>query len=230
MTRAYAQIHPNMVVPALVHDGALYLESMDIIEYLDSTFGGAPLVPHDAKLRAATMARVEEAKVLHLSIRYASFHWSLGRLAMLNAKEQGSLKALASQGPDGENLAAFYDAYSNAGIPEHVFVEHLGRLYAAFQDVDAQMADGREFLMADDVTIADAFWAMKVLRLTECGYAFTEHHPRVYAWYKRIEQRPAFQQQVMGKNRLNHRFFMLKARIDKVLGGGIEKAVQRVAA
>jgi len=34
-----------MVVPALVYDGKLYLESMDIIQYLDQAFGGSPFIP-----------------------------------------------------------------------------------------------------------------------------------------------------------------------------------------
>lgn len=58
MTQNYAQIHPNMVVPALVHDGDLYLESMDIIEYLDHAFGGDPFVPNDPAIREKTMASV----------------------------------------------------------------------------------------------------------------------------------------------------------------------------
>ncbi|MCP4121324.1 MAG: hypothetical protein GY751_06185, partial [Bacteroidetes bacterium] len=62
MSKIYADIHPNMVVPALVHNGELYLESMDIIEYLDDAFGGTPLIPKHPDLRAATMRRVEQAK------------------------------------------------------------------------------------------------------------------------------------------------------------------------
>ncbi len=66
MTQAYADIHPNMVVPALVHDGQLILESMDIIEYLDEHFGGDPFVPLDPVQRESTMSLVEQAKLLHL--------------------------------------------------------------------------------------------------------------------------------------------------------------------
>ena len=102
MTQAYSEIHPNMVVPALVHDGNLYLESMDIIKYLDEAFGGTPLIPKAPELRAATMRRVEQAKELHRSIRFVTFHWGLGRLAMLNPKERGQLAKLAQQGNDGE--------------------------------------------------------------------------------------------------------------------------------
>ena len=32
LTEAYSKIQPNLVVPALVHDGRLHIESMEIIE------------------------------------------------------------------------------------------------------------------------------------------------------------------------------------------------------
>jgi glutathione S-transferase len=230
MTPTYAEIHPNMVVPALVHDGALYLESMDIIEYLDQAFGGPALIPADLDLRSATMARVEQAKVLHRSIRYVTFHWGLGRLAMLNAKEREQLRRLASRGEDGENLVSFYDGYSNRTIPEQVFEEHLSKLYRAFHDVNEELADGRQFLMSDEVTIADAFWSMKALRLIECGYPIESHHPRLYAWFERISRRPSFQNEVMGRNRLAHRAFRVKAGIENLLGVGLKQAVGKIAA
>ena len=90
MTEAYLAIHPNMVGPALVHDGQLYLESLDIISYLDDAFGGARLIP-DNETKTEVLALTQEAKVLHRSIRFVTFHWGLGRLAMLNTKEQNNL-------------------------------------------------------------------------------------------------------------------------------------------
>lgn len=230
MTPFYAEIHPNMVVPALVHDGQLHLESMDIIEYLDNEFGGPLLVPQKADERTATMALVEQAKVLHLSIRYVTFHWGLGRLAMLNQKERESLEHLATQGVDGENLVSFYDAYSTRTIPESVFETHLTNLYHAFQILDTQMGDGRLYLMGDDLTIADIFWSMKVLRLVETGYPFAVHHPRLYQWYERIYQRPAFQNEVMGKHRVANRLFRTKAKIETVFGKGLSQALTKILA
>jgi len=230
MTPAYAQIHPNMVVPALVNDGQLYLESMDIIEYLDREFGAPLLVPREEPVRAATMALVEQAKVLHLSIRYVTFHWGLGRLAMLNRKERDGLKGLATQGVDGENLVSFYDAYSERTIPESVFEGHLMALYNAFESLDARMSDGRAYLMGDALTIADVFWSMKVLRLIETGYPFAARHPALYQWYERIYARPAFQNGVMGKNRVNNRLFRAKARVENTFGKGLSQALNKVLA
>lgn len=225
MTATYAAIHPNMVVPALVHDGALYLESLDIIRYLDETFGGPRLIPAERGLFDATMARVEQAKVLHRSIRFVTFHWGLGRLATLNSKERQQLTALAMNGDDGEKLVEFYEGYSTGGIPESTYVNHLRQLNAAFDDLDRELGDGRKFIMSDDVTIADAFWSMKVLRLIECGYPFAEYHPRVLAWFERVRARPSFQHEVMGKNRAMHRMFRAKAGVENLMGIGLKRAV-----
>ena len=229
MTATYAQIHPNMVVPALVHDGALYLESMDIIEYLDDAFGGARLVPLDGPVREATMRRVEQAKVLHRSIRFVTFHWGLGRLAMLNSKERKQLAVLANQGDDGEQLVTFYDQYSTDNISDAIYLDHLNKLYAAFAELNTELEDGRQFLMSDELSIADPFWSMKILRLIECGYPVEEHHPRLYAWYQRMYNRPSFRNEVMGKNRLTNRAFRAKANIEHFFGKGLKVAVEAVA-
>jgi glutathione S-transferase len=230
MTRAYAEIHPNMVVPALVHDGALYLESMDIIQYLDDAFGGARLVPLEASRRAATMLRVDQAKVLHRSIRFVTFRWGLGRLAMLNAKERRDLAALADLGQDEEHLVAFYSQYSTGQIEESTYLDHLRRLYAAFSELETDLADGRQFLVSDELSIADPFWSMKILRLIERGYPVEAHHPLLYAWYRRVSQRPSFQNEVMGKNRLTHRVFRAKAKLESAFGRGLKQAVEAIAA
>ncbi len=230
MTQHYAEIHPNMVVPALVHDGQLYLESMDIIEYLDQAFGGSAFVPAESPLRENTLALVQLAKQLHLSLRYVSFRWSLGRLAMLNPKESQHLKTVAAQGKDEENLVSFYDAYSNNGIPQSVFDEHLLKLYTAFKDLDAQLSDGRQFLMGDSISIADVFWSMKMLRLIETGYPFQKLHPTLYQWYQRMYARPAFQNEVMAKNRMMNRIWRSKAAIERTFGFGLSKALKHLLA
>ena len=44
-TDAYRRVHPNGVVPALVDDGTIVIESSDIMEYLDERFPNPPLRP-----------------------------------------------------------------------------------------------------------------------------------------------------------------------------------------
>ena len=230
MTPAYAQIHPNMVVPALVHEGALYIESMDIIHYLDQAFPGTRFIPGAATERDVAMNLTQRAKALHVSIRYVTFHWGLGRLAMLNQKERESLTRLASQGSDDENLVEFYTAYSQRTIPISVFESHLQALHAAFSELDEQLQDGRLFLVSDELCIADIFWAMKVPRLIETGYPLAVQHPHLHQWYERMSARPAFQNEVMGRNRVSHNLFRAKAGVERLLGVGLNRSLNKLLA
>src|SRR5262249_15603114 len=45
VTPEYFGIHPKGLVPTLVHDGVVHIESNEIIEYLDETFPDPPLQP-----------------------------------------------------------------------------------------------------------------------------------------------------------------------------------------
>ncbi len=77
--------------------------------------------------------------------------------------------------------------------------------------------------------MADVIWAMKMLRLKECGYPFEERHPALNAWFLRIYNRPAFQSGVMGKHRALNRVFRLKAKVENLFGAGLATAVAKTA-
>jgi glutathione S-transferase len=226
LSATYAQIQPNLVVPALVHDGVLYTESMDIVEYIDDAFGGDRLVPTgDPALVADVRSLTQTGKELHRSIRFVTFRWGLGRLGRLNAKEEEGLRAMLRDTGDEEQLVSFYEGYDKNEIPQSVYVEHLNKLGDAFKALDRRLDDGREFLTGDTLTMADVIWAMKVLRLDECGYPFSKCFPNVHAWFRRIANRPSFRSGVMGKHRAMHTAFRIKAGVEKLLAVGLERVV-----
>ena len=228
LTKFYSEIQPNLVVPALVHDGQLWIESMDIIAYLDDAFGGDRLVPSDdPAIFAAAEALAQQGESLHRSIRFVTFRWGLGRLGRLNNKEESKLKDLLKSAKDEEKLIDFYSGYDNDSIDESVYYEHLQKLIRAFNEQEINLGDGRKFLTSDRLTMADVLWAMKILRLKECGYPFEEHHPNVNAWFLRMYNRPAFQTGVLGKHRALNRIFRFKASVENLFGGGLAKAVDR---
>jgi glutathione S-transferase len=231
MTATYAQIHPNLVVPALVHDGVLHIESMDIIEYLDESFGGVPLVPkHDPDLMADARALTELGEQLHRSIRFVTFRWGLRGLARLSNKEEQHLRDLLKNSEDGEQLASFYEGFDSRSIPDAVYVEHLEKLNEAFRCQEQRLQDGRLFLTGDDLTMADIIWAMKTLRLSECDYPFGQCFPAYAAWFKRVSNRPSFRQGVMAKHRFMSTAFRAKASVEHLLGVGLKREVlKRVA-
>ncbi len=231
MTDAYAQIQPNLVVPALVHDGVLHIESMDIVEYLDEAFGGNPLVPkHDPELLADAQALTDLGKQLHRSIRFVTFRWGLRGLARLSNKEEQQLADLLKNSDDGEQLNAFYTGYDNGSIPDAVYEAHLDKLNDAFDLLEKRLQDGRQFLTGDTLTMADIIFTMKTLRLIECDYPFDQCFPAYSAWFDRISSRPAFQEGVMGKHKFISTAFRAKASIEHLLGIGLKREVlKRVA-
>ena len=231
LTEAYSKIQPNLVVPALVHDGKLHIESMEIIEYLDEAFGGAPLVPKQNPAvmeEAAALTRL--GKELHRSIRFVTFRWGLRGLARLSKNDEKKLRDLLKNSNDAEQLVNFYEGYDNQSIPEAIYEEHLEKLNKAFRDHEQRLSDGRQFLTGDDITMADVIWAMKTLRLSECDYPFEQCFPRYFEWFQRISQRPSFKEGVMGKHRLMSSTFRAKAKLEHLLGIGLKREVlKRVA-
>lgn len=225
MTDDYAQIQPNLVVPALVHNGELHIESMDIVEYLDKTFGGTPLIPKNGPELADANALTELGKKLHLSIRFVTFRWGLRGLARLSGKEEQRLQALLKSGEDGEQLASFYKSYSANLISDTVYGEHLDKLNDAFRSHEERLQDGRKFLTGDELTMADIIWAMKTLRLIECDYPFDQCFPAYFAWFKRISERRSFQDGVMARHKLMSRASRIKAGIEHLLGIGLKREV-----
>lgn len=231
MTQVYAEIQPNLVVPALVHDGELHIESMEIIEYLDEAFGGAPLIPkYDPKLLAEAQALTDLGKKLHRSIRFVTFRWGLRGLARLSGREKRQLQELLKNSDDREQLGNFYNDYDSKSIPETVYEDHLDKLTDAFRSHNDMLSDGRKFLTGDELTMADIIWAMKTLRLIECDYPFVQCFPAYSAWFKRISERQSFQKGVMGKHKLMSNVFRTKASIEHLLGIGLKREVlKRVA-
>ncbi len=223
MTPAYAAIQPNMVVPALVLDGTLVVESMDIVDFLESRWPEPALVPGDPEARALMHSLIELGKTLHVSVRYVSFHWGLGRLGRTSAAEEETIAKLErSESP--EQLLAFYQRYNRGTIDEGVFLGHLAALEAGWGAQEARLAgDGRPFLTGGQFSRADILWAVKMQRIVECGYPFAARFPHLHAWFRRMQARPPFAQGVMGPNRVFHHGFRLKAAIENFLGFGIAR-------
>ena len=226
LSAAYADIQPNLVVPALVHDGVLHIESMDIVEYLDETFGGEPLIPkHKPEQLADAVALTQQGKALHRSIRFVSFRWGLRGLGRLNNQEENQLRKLLRDGQDGEDLIRFYEDYNHKTITDDVYTEHLIKLNESFKQHEQRLQDGRAFLTGESLSMADVIWAMKTLRLIECGYPFVQCFPAYFEWYQRVSSRPSFQQGVMGKHRFMNKAFRFKAGVEHLMGIGLKREV-----
>ncbi len=219
----YAMLQPNMVVPALVHEGVLHNESMDIIDYLEERWPAPRLLPEAPDALALTHELIKLGKELHVSVRYVSFHWGLGRLGRIGKQHEKIIGDLERKNSP-ERLLDFYRRYNDNAIDEATFLTHLRALEASWGAQEQRLrSDNRPFLTGGQFTRADVMWAIKVLRIYECGYPFANNFPALHAWYQRVSARPGFQQGVLAPHRAMHRAFRVKATIERWLGGGIAK-------
>ena len=227
LTPEYAAIQPNMVVPALVHDGQVVIESMDIIEYLDELVPAPALVPTDASECALMHELIDLGKRLHVSVRYVSFHWGLGRLGRIGRQDEARIAEL-ERADSPEKLLHFYQRYNRDSIDEATYLEHLRALESGWGAQDARLAgDGRPFLTGATFSRADILWAAKVLRIFECGYPFAARFPHLHAWFERVQARPGFQAGVQEPNQTMHRIFRFKSTLERVVGGGLARVAAR---
>src|SRR5882762_3939031 len=69
----YLGINPRGLVPTMVLDGEVHIESNDIITELEERYPEPPLVPHDQKTKMAELLRHEDD--LHMDLRTISFRF-----------------------------------------------------------------------------------------------------------------------------------------------------------
>jgi len=189
---AYLALNPNGVVPTLVHDGRVVIESAVICEYVDDAFEGPPLRPATAYDRAQMRLwtkRVEER-----------LHAANGALTIATVR-----RAMMLQRPREEVLAEI-DATAEPSQREGrraLFAlgvesaEAANALRALRRVLEAAEADlrARMWLAAETISLADMAVAPYVSRLDLLGLDWLwgeTHFPAVGAWLERLRARPSY--------------------------------------
>jgi glutathione S-transferase len=191
----YLKLNPKAVVPTLVHDGAVILESTVINEYIDEVFPDPPLKPAAAPDRAAmrvwTKAVDEDLHPACAEVTFSSCHRNIIRRlpqqdydAFLNSTPSQSVtprwherkKEIVTLGFDAPGLRATY------------------RLYDSYLDKMEKALADQPWLAGETFSLADIAVTPYVNRLDMLGMSelWTRTRPYVAAWFTRIQARPAF--------------------------------------
>ncbi|MEM8767952.1 MAG: glutathione S-transferase family protein [Pseudomonadota bacterium] len=162
----YRGINPRAVVPVLVHDGAVHIESNDIIEYLDRSFAeeGASFLP---------VGEAEQAQMHELMRLEDQRHPDLRTVTFTYLAPDPSDHAPTVSGED---------------------FGYLGRFHDAFSQLNERLAS-QPFLLGQRMTLADISWFITLHRLNLAGYPFSEHR-HLHDYLRRISERPAFRKEV----------------------------------
>jgi glutathione S-transferase len=190
-TPEYRTINPKGVVPTLVHDGRVYVESNDIIAYLDEAFPEPPLVPADPAERAALERRLRESDAIQPSIKVLSHELLFKPFRKVGADEIARIEA-ALGNPE---LVSFLRDYAEDGAAWRARVEAaLRAMHQALVTLDAALAEA-PWLSGAAFGLADVSWVVNLHRLAQARYPL-DAHPRLFDWYLRVQKRPSFERGV----------------------------------
>ena len=197
----YMGINPRGLVPALVHDGQVIIESNDILEHLEAAFPEPRLIPAGEEGIVHKMLKHEDD--LHLDLRSLSMRYAFGPGAGQRSSDLLKQYESAGSGTVGGSadphkaveLKFFQDLAENGGVPDEDVKRAATNFHAAFSDLDNRLSDS-EFLLGDALSVLDIAWYIYAARLTDAGYPLSEQHPRLAAWFDRLHVRPEFSREV----------------------------------
>lgn len=185
----YLKLNPKGVVPTLVHDGAVIIESSVILEYLEDAFPTPSLRPEAPAARAAMrlwMKRLDEK--MHAMVGALSFALAF-RHEFLALPDKG--ESLLASVKDPMELAARRGLITQ-GVDFPGVHMALAETAATIGQMDMVLADS-DFL-AGPYSIADIAWTPYMNRLEhlQLGFLWTDA-PHVSDWWARLKARDAFE-------------------------------------
>jgi glutathione S-transferase len=186
----YMKLNPNAVVPTLVHDGNVIIESTVVMRYVDEAFAGAPLVPSDPLARAKVrMAEKLMDEYVHNSCTTLTF--ATANRPQLARMTPDELEAELAKSPDPKRSEIKRQVVKH-GLDAPVVVDALRHHQTLLERIAAAMKDG-PYMAGSIWSLADAAATPYVWRLDKLKLArMWDQRPGVAAWYERIRQRPSF--------------------------------------
>ncbi len=193
-------INPRGLVPVLVHDGVVHIESNDIITHLEKSFPAPKLIPAGFENEVAKLLRHEDD--LHMDLRTLSFRFvfnppgppkSAEALQSYAANGSGTVQGAAD--PDKAAQIAFWERAAREGFSDERSRASAQKFRVAFAEIDQRLA-ASPYLLGDALSVLDIAWFIYAHRLSLGGYPIARLHPRVAAWMGKLAARPDFAREI----------------------------------
>lgn len=188
----YLKLNPNGVVPTIVHDGNVIIESTLILRYLDEVLGAGPqFTPadparrYDADLWMAKLDAMLHYHIAALSIGVAFRH-------ELAEAQQDQIDTHLAKVPNPILRDIWAGAIYN-GLKDERFRAAIAGWNNALDQMEARLSSS-SWLVGEAFTIADMSYIPYLVRLDHLGLWDTMKagRPNVQRWYGAMQARPSF--------------------------------------
>ncbi|WP_293449282.1 glutathione S-transferase family protein [Planktotalea sp.] len=190
ITDDYFGINPNGLVPTLIDDGVVHIESNDIIDYLDETYPEPSLRHGD---EAELMGWLHLAAALHVpACKPYVYATKMAPKIKKTAEEEAKYNELQTN----EELKNFHAKHAGGkDFSTSDLDKATAILDACFFKLEKTLED-RTWIMGEQYTLADISWIPLHFVLLGCGYPF-ENYPNIVRWAEAFAKKDSFKEGVL---------------------------------
>ena len=188
----FLRISPKGLVPVLLHDDEVILESNAIVQYLDEVFPDSPLLSRDAVARAQTrgwLIRLDAG--LHEQLAVISFCVAFRHQLLQRHTTSESLQSFFAQISDPSRRAVMEDIVTNGLESPRLRLAAL-----AYQKLISDMAAAlaySEWLVDGEISLADLALLPYIERLEQLQLSgWWEPYPQLNQWLARLRTAQAY--------------------------------------
>ena len=190
-------INPRSLVPVLIHDGEVHIESNDILEYLEGCFKETPLIPENMEEKIKELLKFEDN--LHVDIRNITFKFLVPRFLNKGKSVQPKAKNKATLNGEVDSMddvnRNFWEQYEKYGITDEDASRSLIRFRTALEDLNDQLEDS-PYILGAELSLVDIAWFIYATRIQHANYPLQRLHPNVFCWYERLYANNLFRKEV----------------------------------
>lgn len=186
----YLKLNPNAVVPTIVHDGNVVIESNIILEYLAEVLPGPSLVTSSPLGRTRMRLWTKQLdESLHQLTSVISF--AIGFRYQLLAKPREEALTVLRKIPDPFRRDRQIDIFENGTQSSH-FSPAIKRFDKMLADMERDLS-ANAWLAGADYSLADIAFTPYVNRLDQLQLAhMCDRRPHVARWFETMRARPSF--------------------------------------
>ena len=193
LTEEYFSIHPKGLVPALVEDGVVIVESDDIIDHLDKTYPNPPLRPSDEKELETMYYWLHLAPEIHVKAVKTFIYIKRMQGKMSKSKEESELYQKLQKDPE---LLEFHGKVSSGAFTDADLAKAEGILQGHFSAADKRLSKSK-YLIGDQFTLADIAWSPLYFTLKEMTDLDLNDYNHLCRWAADLEERPSYKKAIL---------------------------------
>jgi len=189
----FKKLNPKAIIPVLMDDSDLIIESNNICLYLDEKYPQHPLMPDNAKGRSDVRTLLQlvdeqvhnDSSVLTYAIAFRA------RLASTYDTDE-KLKLYLAKVPDAGRRYLKQQLITK-GVDSVEFKIAVTRLDAMIQSLSERLQD-TPYLAGHQLSIADIAYSPYITRLDHLGMSYLwKERPAIAEWYERLKQTKGYQ-------------------------------------